>query len=63
MRYFISSCVFWLSTLTGNDSQAERGVIVVDAGGGTIDLSAYHMLSPQPATFEEIAAAECETLL
>jgi len=32
---------------------------VVDAGGGTIDLSAYHMLSPQPATFEEIAAAEC----
>jgi hypothetical protein len=51
------------STLTDHYRQVEKGLIVVDAGGGTIDLSAYYMLTPKPATFEEIAAAECETLL
>jgi hypothetical protein len=45
------------SGLTSN--AVEKGLIVVDAGGGTIDLSAYYMLTPKPATFEEIAAAEC----
>jgi hypothetical protein len=32
--------------------------VVVDAGGGTVDLSAYFM-TLSPATFEEIAPAEC----
>jgi hypothetical protein len=36
-----------------------QGVLVVDAGGGTIDLSAYHMKSITPCALEEIAAAEC----
>lgn len=37
----------------------EQGVVVIDAGGGTIDLSAYSMRL-SPASFEEIAPAECE---
>ncbi|KIJ08850.1 hypothetical protein PAXINDRAFT_88270 [Paxillus involutus ATCC 200175] len=36
-----------------------QGVIIIDAGGGTVDLSAYSM-KPSPSTsFEEIAPAEC----
>ncbi|KAG2116943.1 hypothetical protein DEU56DRAFT_931625 [Suillus clintonianus] len=38
-----------------SDSQ---GVVVIDAGGGTIDLSAYSM-KLSPTSFEEIAPAEC----
>ncbi|KAF8441288.1 hypothetical protein L210DRAFT_3611856 [Boletus edulis BED1] len=36
----------------------ERGVVIIDAGGGTIDLSAYSM-KLSPASFEETAPAEC----
>jgi hypothetical protein len=32
--------------------------VIVDAGGGTVDLSAYFM-SLTPSSFEEIAPAEC----
>lgn len=41
------------------EPQSGEGVIIVDAGGGTIDLSAYRMTSP-PNSFEEIAPPECE---
>jgi len=37
-----------------------QGVVIVDAGGGTIDLSAYSM-QLSPTSFEEIAPAECES--
>lgn len=37
----------------------QQGVVVIDAGGGTIDSSAYSMRL-SPALFEEIAPAECE---
>jgi hypothetical protein len=47
--------------LTHKRSQNGQGIIVVDAGGGTIDLSAYYM-TPSPASFEEIAPTECEYL-
>ncbi|KAG2116940.1 hypothetical protein DEU56DRAFT_895704 [Suillus clintonianus] len=40
-----------------SDSQ---GVVVIDAGGGTIDLSAYSM-KLSPTSFEEIAPAGCES--
>ena len=36
-----------------------QGVVVVDAGGGTLDLSMYSMKF-DPPTFEEIAPAECK---
>ncbi|OAX34710.1 hypothetical protein K503DRAFT_803365 [Rhizopogon vinicolor AM-OR11-026] len=35
-----------------------QGVVIVDAGGGTIDLSAYSM-KLSPTSFKEIAPAEC----
>ncbi|KIJ08851.1 hypothetical protein PAXINDRAFT_88280 [Paxillus involutus ATCC 200175] len=36
-----------------------QGIIIIDAGGGTVDLSAYSMKPPPPTSFEEIAPAEC----
>jgi len=40
------------------EQPGEQGVVIIDAGGGTIDLSAYSM-KLSPASFEEIAPAEC----
>lgn len=39
-----------------------QGVIIIDAGGGTVDLSAYSM-NLSPTSFKEIAPAECEFAL
>ncbi|KAF8632437.1 hypothetical protein AX15_001880 [Amanita polypyramis BW_CC] len=36
-----------------------QGVIIVDAGGGTIDISAYTQSSPSGATYEEISTPQC----
>lgn len=33
--------------------------MVIDAGGGTIDVSSYYMTT-SPATLQEIAPAECK---
>ncbi|KAG2073742.1 hypothetical protein BDR04DRAFT_1127075 [Suillus decipiens] len=45
------------SGLAADGFQDDKGVIIVDAGGGTIDVSAYHMTTAP--SFEEIAPAEC----
>ncbi|KAG1734631.1 hypothetical protein EDB19DRAFT_1896424 [Suillus lakei] len=45
------------SGLAADGFQDDEGVIIVDAGGGTIDVSAYHMTTAP--SFEEIAPAEC----
>jgi len=42
------------------DQSDSQGVVIVDAGGGTIDLSAYSM-KLSPTLFEEIAPAECRS--
>ena len=39
-------------------SQNGDGVLIVDAGGGTIDISAYAQTSP--TSFEEIASPQCK---
>jgi hypothetical protein len=45
------------------ESQPDRqGVIIIDAGGGTVDLSAYSM-ELSPTSIKEIAPAECEFTL
>ncbi|KIM86827.1 hypothetical protein PILCRDRAFT_4705 [Piloderma croceum F 1598] len=44
--------------LTADFLKNGQGVIVVDAGGGTVDLSAYCM-TVSPDSFEEIAPTEC----
>ncbi|KIK15003.1 hypothetical protein PISMIDRAFT_641667 [Pisolithus microcarpus 441] len=41
-----------------------EGVLIVDAGGGTIDISAYsrNLAAKEKNTFEEIAAAQCKLI-
>lgn len=41
----------------------QQGVIIIDAGGGTIDLSAYSVSLSPPREFKEIAPAECNPFL
>ena len=47
--------------ITATDLDAARGVVIVDAGGGTIDLSMFLMKS-NPISCEENAPAECMEL-
>ena len=35
-------------------------VMIIDAGGGTVDLSTYTFTSVSPITVEEIATPDCE---
>ncbi|KAJ3514769.1 hypothetical protein NLJ89_g2175 [Agrocybe chaxingu] len=35
------------------------GILIVDAGGGTIDVSAYKKVSPSGRAYEEFAAPQC----
>lgn len=43
--------------VTPHDFCKEEGVLIVDAGGGTIDVSAY---ARQSNSYVEIAAPQCE---
>ena len=40
------------------DQAAPQGIVIIDAGGGTIDLSMFSMTT-NPISCEEIAPAEC----
>ncbi|KIK93909.1 hypothetical protein PAXRUDRAFT_486725 [Paxillus rubicundulus Ve08.2h10] len=47
---------------SGNTSESfngDQGVMVIDAGGGTIDVSSYYMRTSPTKTLQEIAPAEC----
>jgi len=44
--------------LAADAETTTQGIIVVDAGGGTVDLSAYYM-TPSLSSFQEIAPTEC----
>jgi hypothetical protein len=44
-----------------DDQSDSQGVILIEAGDRTIDLSAYSM-KLSPTSFEEIAPAECKSL-
>jgi hypothetical protein len=39
-----------------------EGIVIVDAGGGTIDVSTYKRVSQEKRVFEEIAMPECQLL-
>ena len=43
--------------------QGGKGLLIVDAGGGTIDISGYRRTSPHSQSYEEIAAPQCTLLL
>ena len=58
---FIQSCFFEKISLTPW-LQSGKGLIIVDAGGGTIDISAYRRTSLSSQSYEEIAAPQCTLL-
>ena len=41
-------------------SQAGEEVLIIDAGGGTIDISTYKVLNDEPLQVEELYEPECE---
>lgn len=41
--------------------QPGKSVMVVDAGGGTVDLSTYYFTEIAPVTVEEIAPTDCKS--
>ena len=43
--------------------QGGKGLLIVDAGSGTIDISAYRRTSPHSQSYEEIAAPQCTLLM
>ena len=43
------------------EESEHQGIAIIDAGGGTIDLSAYSVKLSFPRDFKEIAPAECKT--
>ncbi|KAI9567190.1 hypothetical protein HD554DRAFT_2109591 [Boletus coccyginus] len=54
-----ASLHFCLTTeKTAGPFKGDQGVMVIDAGGETIDVRSYYMTS-SPATFQEITPAEC----
>ncbi len=44
-------------------SQTGGSVMIVDAGGGTVDISSYSFTSTTPISVEEVATAECESFI
>ncbi|KAF8132021.1 hypothetical protein EV363DRAFT_1583618 [Boletus edulis] len=54
-----ASLHFCLSTeKTAGSFKEDQGIMIIDAGGGTIDVSSYYMTT-SPPTFQEIAPVEC----
>ncbi|KAI0628133.1 hypothetical protein C8Q77DRAFT_1162430 [Trametes polyzona] len=47
------------SGLTADSIADGHNVMIVDAGGGTVDISSYCFVSTIPLTVEEIASADC----
>ncbi|KAH7883409.1 hypothetical protein F5I97DRAFT_1939180 [Phlebopus sp. FC_14] len=41
------------------EESGPQGLVIIDAGGDTVDLSAYSMNLSPPASVEEVAPAEC----
>lgn len=52
-------CLFWRLVLN-RDPQDHVNLTVVDAGGGTIDVSSYTCVSMSPISVEEIAPTGCK---
>ncbi|KAK2462920.1 hypothetical protein APHAL10511_005118 [Amanita phalloides] len=53
----LNYCIY--SGLSNDAFKDEKGVIIVDAGGGTIDISAYAQSHLIGNSYEEIAASQC----
>ncbi|KAI0738321.1 hypothetical protein C8Q80DRAFT_1113973 [Daedaleopsis nitida] len=51
------------SGLTSESVETGKSVMIIDAGGGTVDISSYSFVSTTPLVVEEIASAECECVM
>ncbi|VDB90865.1 unnamed protein product [Peniophora sp. CBMAI 1063] len=47
------------SGLLSNEIEAKKNMMVIDAGGGTVDISTYSFKSAEPVKVEEIAPPNC----
>ncbi|KAH9940117.1 uncharacterized protein BXZ73DRAFT_99114 [Epithele typhae] len=47
------------SGLTNETMRAGQSVMIVDAGGGTVDISSYGFISVSPLAVEEVTSADC----
>ncbi|KAI0743084.1 hypothetical protein C8Q80DRAFT_1331185 [Daedaleopsis nitida] len=47
------------SGLTTDTLQDSENVMIIDAGGGTVDISSYTFVSVSPVSVEELTAADC----
>ncbi len=45
-----------------NSIQNEKRILIVDAGGGTVDISSYETQEDQEGSFYELAAPECHRI-
>ncbi|KZV77329.1 hypothetical protein PENSPDRAFT_747068 [Peniophora sp. CONT] len=45
--------------LVSDEIQANKNVMIIDAGGGTVDISTYAFQSVEPVKIEEIAVPSC----
>ena len=42
-------------------SQPDEQVLIIDAGGGTIDISTYKIIGIEPLQVEELYESQCES--
>ena len=42
-------------------SQPDEQVLIIDAGGGTVDISTYTILNSEPLQVEELYEPKCES--
>jgi hypothetical protein len=60
MKVSVCSLLLYIVFKCRENSQDGQGIMIVDAGGGTVDLSSYFM-TLAPTSFEEIAPTECRS--
>jgi hypothetical protein len=57
---FSTLCTSRALSLPTYGSQDDASVMIIDAGGGTIDISSYKFITADPVSAEEIAAPDCK---
>jgi cell division ATPase FtsA len=58
-HYESAGVSYFLLKTSKSNLQDGQGILIVDAGGGTIDVSAYKKTSLFSKSYEEIAPPQC----
>ncbi|KAF8557817.1 hypothetical protein OG21DRAFT_1595682 [Imleria badia] len=59
VTHVLASDSFSKLSIDVEEEPEHQGIVIIDAGGGTIDLSAYSIKLSLPKEFKEIAPVEC----